>query len=153
MRAFVGYIWAAPATGLGLLLGMFGCVGGGGIRVRRGAIEIWGHGLSWALYHLPLCQGAGAMTFGHVILGANVEELDHWRDHELIHVRQYERLGPLFLPMYLWLSLCLYMRGRDPYVENPFEQEAYKAVPHILPPLVVAAHAARNLCRYPRSSG
>jgi hypothetical protein len=40
-------------------------------------------------------------------------------------VRQYERWGPLFLPLYLGYSLVLWLQRRDPYLENPFEVEAY----------------------------
>jgi hypothetical protein len=41
-----------------------------------------------------------------------------------VHVRQYERWGPLFVPAYLVSSLVLWLRGRDPYWDNPFEVEA-----------------------------
>jgi hypothetical protein len=47
------------------------------------------------------------------------------RAHERVHVRQYERWGPLFLPSYLFLSLYMYLRGCDPYRDNPFEREAF----------------------------
>ena len=51
--------------------------------------------------------------------------LDISREHELIHVRQYERWGPCFGPVYLGCSLWLWLRGKDGYRENPFEKEAY----------------------------
>jgi hypothetical protein len=65
------------------------------------------------------------MTLGHVILGRDVACLDHSRRHEQVHVRQYERWGPLFLPLYLAASLVACCRGLDPYVDNPFEREAF----------------------------
>ena len=40
-----------------------------------------------------------------------------WR-HELAHVRQYERYGLAFLPLYLWFY------ARHGYAAHPFEREA-----------------------------
>ena len=45
--------------------------------------------------------------------------------HERIHVRQCERWGPLFLPAYLLASAFIALRGGNPYLDNPFEREAY----------------------------
>jgi hypothetical protein len=55
--------------------------------------------------------------------------LDHCRTHELVHVRQYERWGPLFVPAYLASSAIIWLRGGDPYRDNPFEREAYAVAP------------------------
>ena len=66
------------------------------------------------------------MTLGHVIVGLDQSCLDRSRDHEHVHVRQYERWGPFMLPIYLIASLVLYLRGRDAYLDNPFEREAYE---------------------------
>ena len=65
------------------------------------------------------------MTMGHVVFGQTDAALDITRRHEHVHVRQYERWGPLFVPAYLAASALLYLRGRDGYRENPFEIEAY----------------------------
>lgn len=65
------------------------------------------------------------MTLGHTIIGQDRVALDVARDHEQVHVRQYERWGPLFLPAYLGCSLILWLRRRDPYRDNPFERAAY----------------------------
>lgn len=65
------------------------------------------------------------MTLGHVILGQTAETLDRVRDHEHVHVRQFETWGPLFIPMYIAFSGVLWFLRRDPYLENPFEVEAY----------------------------
>jgi len=69
------------------------------------------------------------MTWGHVILGQTAAALDFSREHELIHVRQYERWGPLFIPAYLLCSAVIWLRGGDPYRDNPFECEAYRLAP------------------------
>jgi hypothetical protein len=75
---------------------------------------------------LPFVGAGAAMTLGHVILGRNEECLQRSRSHEHVHVRQYERLGPFMLPLYLLASAVLYARGFDPYLDNPFEQEAFE---------------------------
>jgi hypothetical protein len=65
------------------------------------------------------------MTWGHVVIGTDRSALDRSRNHERIHVRQYERWGVLFVPMYLACSAWVWFRGRDPYRDNPFEIDAY----------------------------
>ena len=65
------------------------------------------------------------MTLGHVIIGQNPYYLNAARNHEYIHVQQYERWGPFFVPAYLLSSLYLWVIKRDPYRDNPFEIEAY----------------------------
>ena len=67
-----------------------------------------------------------AMTLGHVIWGCDELCLARCRDHEQVHVRQYERWGPLFIPAYLIASLVAHRRGLDPYFDNPFEREAFE---------------------------
>ena len=66
-----------------------------------------------------------ALTLGHTILGQTSAALDVARTHEWVHVRQFERWGPLMGPAYLGCSLWLWLRGGRPYRDNPFEREAY----------------------------
>ncbi len=121
------YLWALPATCLGLLFVPIALVSGGTVAVVLGVIEIQG-GLVGALLRLrlPGVGSAAAMTLGHVILARDQECLDRSRVHEHVHVRQYERWGPFMLPAYFLMSGILYMRGRNPYLDNPFEREAYE---------------------------
>lgn len=49
--------------------------------------------------------------------------LDAARRHEQVHVRQYQRWGPLFLPAYLLSSGYQWLRGRYPCLDNRFERE------------------------------
>ena len=114
------YLWASPNTLLGLLL-LFR----GKVCIEQGVIEGHGPVTRWVLKHFPLCRGAAAMTLGHVVIGLDWHTLDETREHERVHVRQYERWGPFFIPAYLLSSLYLWLRGRDAYYENPFEVEAY----------------------------
>jgi len=77
--------------------------------------------VTWLLRRL----GVMAMTLGHTIIGQEEKELEIVRDHEQIHVSQYERWGPFFIPLYFWYSIWLWFQRRDCYRENPFEVEAY----------------------------
>jgi hypothetical protein len=66
---------------------------------------------------------------GHVVLGRTGHCLDSCRTHELVHVRQYERWGPLFIPAYVACSVFIWFRGGDAYRDNPFEREAFAIAP------------------------
>ena len=118
--------WASPWTLLGLAIGVVGLASGGRAQRIGGAIEFSGGAAAWLLRHAPLLRGAAAVTFGHVILGQTPADLDACRSHEHVHVRQYERWGAAFIPAYLACSLWLWLRGRNWYLENPFEIQAYR---------------------------
>lgn len=123
----LNYLWASPATALGLLFAPLAWMGGGKVKIVRGAVEIHGGSATRFLVRgVPFFSSAAAMTLGHVILGRDQACLDRSRDHEHVHVKQYERWGPFMLPIYLISCLVLYLRGRDPYLDNPFEREAYE---------------------------
>jgi hypothetical protein len=49
------------------------------------------------------------------------------RAHEQVHVRQYERWGPFFVPAYLASSLWQGLCGRHLYRDNHFERPAFAA--------------------------
>lgn len=117
-------MWASPWSALGVVLGLFALASGGGVQTRRGVLEFYGGFVAWLLERMPV--GAMAMTLGHVVIGRTAAALDVARDHEFVHVRQYERWGPLFVPAYLGASLYLFLVGRNAYRENPFEVEAYR---------------------------
>jgi hypothetical protein len=115
-------VWALPTTLIGLALAST-AVFGGHMRVSGGVVEAWGGALRWLLRAWP--PGAAAMALGHVILAMTEGDLERHRGHERVHVRQCERWGPLFLPAYVLSSLWAWARGRDPYLENRFEREAF----------------------------
>ena len=95
--------------------------------MRDCIVQFHGGAVTWFVSHLPIpgAQWAMAITFGHTVLGQSAAALEMAHDHEMIHVRQYERWGPLLGPAYLSCSLVLWIRGRDPYRDNPFERQAY----------------------------
>ncbi len=119
-------IWASPYTLIGLLLGVVGLATGGRVRRRGRVIEFHGGGVKWLLRRFFFGQGAMALTLGHVVLGQTDAALDICREHELVHVRQFERWGPLMGPAYLGCSLALWLMRRRPYRDNPFEREAFE---------------------------
>jgi hypothetical protein len=125
MLLVLSVLWAFPWTLLGLLLGLGALLTGGGVQRVGRVLEFHGGLLSRLLRHVPIAGGAAAMTLGHCVIARTRADHDiSWR-HELVHVAQYERWGLLFVPAYLACSAWLWLRGRDPYLDNPFEEEAY----------------------------
>ena len=118
-------VWASPYTLIGMTIGGIGLCTGGHVRFQGRAIEFYGGGTKWFVTHLPLGQFTLALTLGHTILGQSEASLDISYEHELVHVAQFERWGPLMGPAYLLASLVLWLMGRRPYRDNPFEREAY----------------------------
>jgi hypothetical protein len=123
----VRYVWASPATLVGVLL-----VAAGARRARLrmvdGVVEAHGPAIAWGLRHLTLLPGgACALTLGHVVLGADEEALQSSRVHERVHVGQYETWGVLLFPAYLCSSLSAAVRGRHFYFDNAFEVAAFDA--------------------------
>lgn len=123
------YLWPSPYTALGLLLGALGLLLGGHWRRHLGVMEFFGGRLGAVLARLPQPLAFSAMTLGHVILALDRSALAQLRRHEHIHVRQYERWGPFFLPAYFLSSFLQLLRGRNPYRENHFERQAYALAP------------------------
>jgi len=117
-------LWAAPNSIIGLLIGTIGLLTGGRVQWRRGCIEFYGGATTFFLKKTPV--RAVAMTLGHTILGQNTTYLESARDHEHVHVKQYERWGPFFLPAYFWFSFWLWLQKKESYRNNPFEKEAYE---------------------------
>ena len=72
-----------------------------------------------------LPRGGPALTA--LLLAVDAREMHRWRAHERVHVAQYERWGPLFLPAYFASSLWQWLRGRRAYWDNRFEVEARRA--------------------------
>lgn len=116
-------VWVSPASALGCLLALAALASGGTVRRRGRVMEVYGGVASRFLQRCP--QEPIAMTLGHTVIGQTAAALDLTRRHELVHVRQYEHWGPFFIPAYLLCSLWQWLRGRDPYRDNPFEVEAF----------------------------
>ena len=122
-RVLLRYAWASPATFVGLALAGIAGVFGATACVRKGVVEVAGGCLT------RFVGSSGplrliAITFGHVVLGVTHGALERERAHEHAHVRQYERWGVLFFPLYAASSCYELLRGRDPYRGNLFERQA-----------------------------
>ena len=118
-RPLLGYLWAAPNS----LVGLAGALTTATRPVRcRGVLLI--EGSRRGLGRFLAWRGFTAITLGHVIV-ANQPLDDHLLAHELAHVAQHERWGPLFYPAYLLTSLAGYRR-------NPFERAAELAARRIM---------------------
>src|SRR5919204_100881 len=108
----LGALWSLPNTLIGL-----------GFALLSGAVPRPHDGLLLAQSNRGLAylfltrRGFGAITFGRVVVSA-IPITPHLLAHESHHTRQYEVLGPLYLPVYLWLHAT---RG---YAANPLEREA-----------------------------
>ena len=94
-RSLRGYLWAGPNSLVGLV----------------GALTTRARPVRW--------RGFAAITLGHVIV-TNRRASDRLLAHELEHVAQHERWGPLYYPAYLLGSVLGYRR-------NPFERAASRA--------------------------
>ena len=113
-RTGLRYLWAAPWSLLGLALSL--------LFRRRSVVRgiVLAEGAAWPR---RLGWRYRAITFGHVVL--SVDELDaRTLRHELVHVRQYERWGPFFIPAYLLATLRAEVKGGHGYRDNTFEVAA-----------------------------
>lgn len=64
-----------------------------------------------------------AITLGHVVLA--VDELEPAIvDHEAVHVRQFQKWGPLMFVLYPLASLGAALTGGHYYRDNMFERQA-----------------------------
>ena len=111
MARALRYLWAAPWSLVGLLLSPFFRRR----RVRAGVLVCegaeWPRRFGW---------NYAAITFGHVILSV-AETTPSLLRHELVHVRQYERWGPFFVPAYLVAAARARVRGGSAHFDNAFE--------------------------------
>jgi hypothetical protein len=122
------YLWVGPGSLLGLVGVVIGWCHGGRVAIVDGVIEATAPRLlAWLSRGSAVLPGIAAITLGHVVLGRDLETLEATRRHERVHVHQYERWGPAFIPAYLLCSGWLWCRGKHPYLDNPFEVEAYQA--------------------------
>lgn len=127
LGAFFRYGWVLPVSCIGLLLIPAVLLSGGTVSITEGVIEAEGGILPFLLSRHNLHCTIEALTLGHVVIGLNRESLMRCRNHERVHVRQYERWGLFFPVLYLLSSAAVRARGMDPYRDNRFEREAFHA--------------------------
>jgi hypothetical protein len=110
---------------VGVLVVPFVLASGGTVSFYAGIIEAEGGILAPILSLMFSRFPIDAITVGHVILACSRESLIRCRAHERVHVKQYERWGVIFPLLYLASSAMAIIRGKDPYRNNIFEQEAF----------------------------
>jgi hypothetical protein len=118
-RSLWGYVWAGPNS----LVGLAGGLTTGKRPVRWRGVLLF-EDARGGLARFLRWRGFAAITLGHVIV-ANRPLSDGLLAHELEHVAQHERWGPLYYPAYLLGSV----RG---YRRNPFEVAATRAASAVL---------------------
>lgn len=96
---WIGFVWTAPNTLLGLLLGLATFQAP---RLAHGLVlfDRAPRGLTWLLRRAHRT----AMTVGYVVV-ASVPVEGRLLRHERHHVRQYAAWGPLYIPVYLLLAI------------------------------------------------
>ncbi len=148
------YLWAGPNTFIAVWWAVLHAIVGIGftprnnqVRFRRvdGVLEVSNGLIAQHLRAMPTSgtvrkpAGAAALTLGHVVFGVDPAALDRTRRHERVHVSQYERWGPFFVPAYLFACAVAWRRGHHPYLDSRFEREAFAA----------EGHAVRTINRRP----
>jgi hypothetical protein len=108
----LGAVWGFPNT----LIGVAFCALSAALPRPRSGLLVAESKRGLAYVFLTR-RGFGAITFGRVVLSA-IPITPELLVHESHHARQYEVLGPFYLPVYLFLHA---IRG---YARNPLEQEA-----------------------------
>lgn len=123
------FIWAAPCSFVGVVLGTCVLLLGGKAKLSLGTLEFTLRESEAGCGKLARSLAFRAITFGHVIIAVTEQELTYSRDHELVHVRQYERWGMVFFLAYPASSLWQLLRGRHAYWDNCFEIQARSLSP------------------------
>jgi hypothetical protein len=123
----IAYGWAAPCSAIGLLLAGIAAAFGARWRLHSGVIEVALTNHRSRHARALRCLPFSAITFGHVVIGQTVGDLNRLRVHERAHVAQFERWGLLLLLAYPVASLVQWLRGRHAYLDNPFEVRAREA--------------------------
>jgi hypothetical protein len=117
---WLGLAWSLPDTLIGVLFALLS------MAVPRRCDGVLLAESNRGLAYLFLTRrGFGAITFGRVIT-STIPVDARLLVHESHHARQYDVLGPFFLPVYLWLH------ARHGYANNPLEREAEACAAHAL---------------------
>ncbi len=124
----LGWVWTAVNTVLGLIYGALGAVAASITDVTF-SVSYGNNAVQFEGGSLPFTRGARAITIGntvHYAEGETPEECE-LRVHEGHHVRQYQRLGPLFIPIYI--TVAVFTRYWDHPMEEAARREAESQCP------------------------
>lgn len=124
LHGIVKLLWAAPCSAIGIVLAGSLLLAGGKAKWSSGAMEVTYRESQAHCGRLARNLPFRGIVFGHVILAVTRDELLSIGAHERVHVRQYERWGPLFFFAYGASSLWQLLKGRGAYRDNHFEVQA-----------------------------
>jgi hypothetical protein len=124
LHGIVKMLWAAPCSAIGTVLAGLLLLAGGKAKWSCGALEVAYRENQAGCGRLARNLPFRGIVFGHVILAVTRDELLSIGAHERVHVRQYERWGPLFFFAYGASSLWQLLQGRGAYRDNHFEVQA-----------------------------
>jgi hypothetical protein len=110
IRKAVGFLWALPGTIIGLVLGATTL----SRPTSRDGVLAFTSARGFGALHRRM--GFSAIAFGHVVVANHALTDAQWA-HELVHVRQWEILGPFMVLAYPLASVAGYRR-------NPVEAAA-----------------------------
>ena len=127
MPPLLRVLWVLPVSLPAAALALLGRATGGHLALQDGVLEAAGGVLPPVLTLLNPRLRIAAITLGHVVLARTRDDLERTRTHERVHVRQFERWGPLFPLLALGAGAVMFLRGRRAYWDNPYEQEAREA--------------------------
>jgi hypothetical protein len=130
----VAMLWALPYSIFGLACAAMLLATGGKAKWSQGALEITHRKCNSDCGRFAQTLPFRGFVLGHVILMVTEEDLACFGAHERVHVAQYARWGPLFLPAYGASSLWQLVRGCRPYWDNHFEVEAREHETHAKAP-------------------
>ena len=123
----LNYIWATPASAIGVCAACIASLAGAEIKRVSGVLEVSLAPRAVVLRKAVACLPFAAITLGHIVIARSAQEQAALRTHERVHVAQYELWGPLFLIAYPLESLFQLLSGRQPYLDNRFEIAARAA--------------------------
>lgn len=130
LKNLAGICWASPVTLLGLLVFLPAVFARDGrlatVRHSTPALLITGPLADRMLARHPL-GNVVAMALGHIVIAQRNALCPRLLEHELAHVRQAARWGPVFPLAYVASSAWQACRGRRPYRDNAFEVDARTA--------------------------
>jgi hypothetical protein len=122
------YIWAAPGTVLGVCSACVASILGAKFALVQGILEVSLLPRYAVLHRAMSSFPIAAITFGHVVVARSEQDQVVLREHERVHVTQYEKWGVFFLLAYPLESLLQLLLGRRPYHDNRFEVAARAAI-------------------------
>jgi hypothetical protein len=127
------WLWCLPLTLLGLPLWLLATFfkpkqALAGVFIAQSARVFIAYSplIDWLLKHHPFGP-MQAMALGCCVLARDAHTLRQCMAHELVHVEQALRWGPLFPLAYACCSAGAWRRGECPYAGNRFECEAFAA--------------------------